>query len=113
RTTAPRARATAKLPVHPATTSSWSAPLLLLFRFLLRIVLAAPRPAGTLLRSKPTGVEVVDRLLHLGTDGTGPPQGPVLAALRAGAGANSADRRAAGPDRCALRRWPSQSRHRV
>src|SRR5438876_11711284 len=76
RTTAPRGRVTARLPVRPATTSPWAAPLLLLFRFLLRILVAAPRPAGTLLRSKPTGVEVVDSLLHLETDGTGPRRRP-------------------------------------
>src|SRR5207249_11288374 len=110
RTTAPRGRVTARLPVRPATTSPWAAPLLLLFRFLLRILVAAPRPAGTLLRSKPTGVEVVDSLLHLETDGTGPPQEAMLAPLRSGAGASSADRRAGGPGRCACRRCPSQIR---
>src|SRR5207244_11894783 len=95
-TATPR-RVPARLRVRPTTTSPWAAPLLLLFRFLLRILVAAPRPAGTLLRSKPTGVEVVDSLLHLETDGTGPPQEAMLAPLRRGAGASSRARRAGGP----------------
>jgi len=37
----------------------------------------------------------------------------MLAPLRSGAGASSADRRAGGPGRCACRRCPSQSVHRL
>lgn len=96
----------------PEPSHVWRS-LLLLFRFFLRILFGVPGPAGTLFGREPAGVQIVDGLLHLETDGAGPPQEAVLAALRSGAGASSADRRAGGPGRCACRRCPSQSVHRL
>src|SRR2546425_13337404 len=113
RATARRVRSTAGLYQHSARTSPCASPLLLLFRFLLSFLVAVSGPAGALLRRKPTGVEVVDSVLHLEANGTRPPQEAVLAALRSGAGAGSPGWCAGGPGRCACRRCPSQSVHRL